>query len=296
MMSIRGLRRTGLVLPSCVWAVLCLLCIGSSARADDFQLGRRVIVVEAPEGFSRLTPDMGAAYDMLSLFEDDLNETLAVYVPTEEAIAARDGEIPSMDRYFLLKVNKTLKSQEVSDSDFAALKQVMQTSRDDMLRDLTRQFPDLMEGTQQKMSEALALEVTASVGAMVPVDWETSTKDTYGFAMFLSYDWQFGEDSLESVVAATSVFALVKNRVLFLYGYGEPTDMEWTQAATVDWAASVQESNQSARASRPASSRAPGGAPSSRSPTLSAPAAGTILGLVVLIGVVGWKLSRSGQA
>ena len=101
-----------------------LLVTSIFARADTFEVGGKIIVVPVPQGFFQVTEDMAALKSFADSFVDPANDTLAYYILESDVPAAMAGEIPPLDRYFILKVNKGMRNLTVGKNDFAEFKKI----------------------------------------------------------------------------------------------------------------------------------------------------------------------------
>ena len=104
-------------------AILSVILLAASAQAaDNFTINGRDIIVPAPQGFVRVTEDMTAVMRFVQQMADPMNDTLAYYIMESDVPAAMAGEIPSLERTFILKVNKQLRNMTVGKNDFSLLK------------------------------------------------------------------------------------------------------------------------------------------------------------------------------
>ena len=109
-----------------LFCTLALLMAATSmfARADTFEVGGKTIVVPVPQGFVRVTEDMTAVNRLCeqAAAADSANDTLASYILESGVPTAMAGEIPPLERTFILKVNRQLQNLTVGKNDFAEFK------------------------------------------------------------------------------------------------------------------------------------------------------------------------------
>ena len=126
-----------------------LLVTSISARADTFEVGEKTIIVPVPQGFFRVAEDhMAALKSFTDSFVDPANDTLAYYILESDVPAAMAGEIPLLDRYFILKVNKQVRNLTVGKNDFAEFKKLIR-----------EQNKALLEGATSRARESLRKRV-----------------------------------------------------------------------------------------------------------------------------------------
>ncbi len=103
---------------------LLLLFIAGFANAEIFSVGGKDLEIPSPKGFALVTQEMDAVYRLSLQMADPLNDQLAYYIAESDVPVAMSGEIPSLEHYYILKVNKKLKNMVVSSKDFAELKSI----------------------------------------------------------------------------------------------------------------------------------------------------------------------------
>ena len=116
----------------CILALLLAVSL-NTARADTFEIGGQTIVVPVPQGFVRVTEDM-TFINLLceqQMAADPANDTLACYMPEADVPTAMAGEIPTMERYFLLKVGKQTQNLTVGKNEFAEYKKTIRQQSDE---------------------------------------------------------------------------------------------------------------------------------------------------------------------
>ena len=102
--------------------VFWLVSITGLAYADVFNIEGKKINIPAPQGFSIVTQQMDAVYRMSIKINDPGNDQLAYYISDSEIQTAMEGKLPTLERYFILKVNKELKNMIIGTKEFEELK------------------------------------------------------------------------------------------------------------------------------------------------------------------------------
>ena len=230
-----------------IWLALLITIFSTASRADTFEVGGEMIVVPAPRGFVRVTENMTALHHWLQQVatSDVWNETLANYVPESVIPAAMAGDVPEMERYFILKVNKKLKDVTVGETYFAEFKRVARLANmENMLRKGKRKMREGMRKMSEGMSRESSVDVDFEIGETVGLDPHYEDEDEIAHSMFSNYGATVGREKKESwIVAATMTNLNVSGRLLFLYSYGSEGDLEWTRAVSKDWAARIAARN-----------------------------------------------------
>lgn len=215
----------------------------STALADTFTFNGKEITVPVPEGFVRITDEMTGVSKLVEHMADPMNDTLAYYIAEADVPVAMTGEIPDLDRTFLLKVNKQLRNQVVGKDDFSQIKEMAKTQNQVILENVKAQLPDLMQDMSQGVSQEFDVDFALNISQMVPFEPHYEAENAMAYSMYVNIGVTEGDETEERVISATSTFLNASGVVLFLYGYAPQADLEWTRDASMSWAESVMASN-----------------------------------------------------
>ena len=136
-----------------ILSTILLLFPAALANAEIFVVGGKALEIPSPKGFSQVTQEMDAVYRMSKQIADPVNDQLAYYIAESDVPVAIAGEIPSLERYYVLKVNKQLLDPVVGSKDFAELKSLTKRQNREILKSAETQLPGLMEETSKAISE-----------------------------------------------------------------------------------------------------------------------------------------------
>jgi len=218
--------------------------------ADTFTINGREIAVPAPQGFVRITDDMTAVKRVVQLMADPVNDTLAYYISESDVPAAMRGEVPSLDRTFILKVNKELRNMAVGQNNFSQFKEMTRNQNRTMFEEVESQVAEIMKNTSQGMSQAFDMDFAVSVSQVVPLEPHYETENALAFSMYVNYG-SAGTENEDEIVAGTATFLNASGVVLFLYGYAPENELQWTRDASMNWAENVMASNSQPPAKSP---------------------------------------------
>ena len=123
--------------------LLILLPLSTSLIDERFDIGGKEITIPTPDGYVRVTKEMDAVYRISMQMADPMNDLLAYYINVSDAPTALQGNIPLLERTFMLKVNKNLKGMLVGSRDFAELKNVTKRQNQEIFESLKSQIPNL---------------------------------------------------------------------------------------------------------------------------------------------------------
>lgn len=218
---------------------------------DTFTINGKEIAVPAPKGFVRITDDMTSVVKIVQQMADPMNDTLAYYIMESDVPAAIAGEIPSLERTFILKVNKQLRNMTVGKNDFSQLKNITKSQNQQMFEDVKAQIPEHMKNMSQGMSQEFNVDFAMNISQMVPLEPHYEAENALASSMYINYGVSAGDENIEEIVSATSTFLNASGTVLFLYGYAPKDELEWTRSASMSWAESVMASNSQPPAKSP---------------------------------------------
>ena len=225
-------------------AILSVILLAASAQAaDTFNINGKDIIVPAPKGFVRVTDEMIVVKRLVQQMQDPVNDTLAYYISESAVPAAMAGEIPEVDRWFSLKINKQLRNMTVGNNDFSRLKEAMKGQNQKMFEEVKAQIPEHMNKMSQGVSQEFDMEFAMSISQMVPLDPHYESDNAWGFSMYLKNEVTVGSEKKNTIISATSTFLNTSGAVLFLYGYGPQNQLEWTRSASMKWAENVMTNN-----------------------------------------------------
>lgn len=223
---------------------LCALVLSAvSARCDVFVVGGRPIEVPSPEGYVRVTEAMTQVKRLTDQMADPLNDTLAFYIPKEIESVALAGELPTLDRYFILKVNKKLRNHTMSREEFATLKSSIKHQNKQIIEEVRGQLPGYLEKVEQNVGKEFDVNVALKISKMLPLDPHWEVDDAMAYSMFINVGMTLDGATTDSVLVTTATFVNPTGSLLFLYAYGDKDALEWTRSASSAWAEQVMGKN-----------------------------------------------------
>lgn len=224
-------------------AVLCAL-LPACAFAGLIQVGTTSIEVPVPHGYARVVPEMEELNTLAQKFTPPTNTSLAIFIHEEAVPGALAGDTPDLSRRFSVQVMNKLITRNVGASDFMALKQSIKASNEKTYEAVKQQLPGLLKQASTDLSQYYDTTFLMKVGGLVPLP--VHHEDAYSIASSTvaryEYDYGGGDKELD-IVAGTNTILHVNGRVIFLYAYGRKEDLEWTRAASKEWAKAIVAAN-----------------------------------------------------
>jgi len=232
-------------------ALLLLPLSLSVMAADSFTINGNEITVPPPKGFVRITDDMTAVKRIVQKMADPVNDTLAYYISESDVPTSMVGDVPILERTFILKVNKQLRSMTTGKDDFSQLKEMVVSQNQQILEEVKSQMPEHMKSMSQGFSREFDVDFALTLSQMIPLEPHHQSENALAYSMYINYGVAVNDESEDVIVAATATFLNTSGVVLFLYSYASQDDLEWTRNASKDWAESVMESNDQPPAKSP---------------------------------------------
>ncbi|MEP4077071.1 hypothetical protein [Haloferula sp.] len=199
--------------------------------AKTVDVGGRTLEIPAPEGFVELTEDMSALYAATKKIVDSDNDTLAYYIPSEMADAAKAGEFVPAVKYFVLKAQGNTKFVTMGNSEFASLAAGVKSANQMVTDELKMVLGDSFD-------PAAVVELKGI--AVLPPHRETET--TLANSMLIRQT-ALGGKGEGQVMSATKTYANIGGKVMLLAAYGAEQDSEWTRTAVGAWTDAVLAGN-----------------------------------------------------
>ena len=210
---------------------------------ESYDIGGTEIAIPTPDQYVQVTKRMDAVNRLHSHMSDPMNDLLASYIPQSEVAIAMKGELPVLEKGFVLKVNKNLKSVVVNSRDFAEFKSVTKSQNKEIYQSIKSKLPNILKKNSQGISKEFNVDVALEISQIIPLDPHYEADNTLSYSMYIIYKVSEGLQEQEYITSATATAINVSGKILFLYCYGAQKDLEWTQNASRAWSDKVIASN-----------------------------------------------------
>ena len=266
-------------------AGLVLAALLAAASAEDINVGGQRNEIPPPRGYTKLLPTMAPYYETMQAYVAPTNIRYVTLIDDAAATKLAGGEFAELIRYMTIETEKGISARTVSSAMFNELRDVLGAQIDDIMAQVNELMPGMIDKGNALLSESLDLDVNLSVGELVPLPEMINSDSVTGYSMYMSVAANVGGEANDAqVVSATMLAVHVKERVLFLYVYGDEADVAWTRSTASQWADAIRAANPAAGDAGAASAvDAPGGFDWGR--VVSMAIIGAVIGgLIVLIG------------
>lgn len=220
----------------------CLIALSANASETTIDVGGRSIDIPTPDGFTVVSAEKGSAFEVMDAYLSQQNERFLRLVPHETAIAAEESGTAVLLRFAYVEVAKNFVRYELSADDFEKVReQIVGPEAVDYEESLEeaggfgsgdKKAGDLMEKTIET-----ELDGTRSYRA------HFNSKDAVANSMSMTTNTTMDRETYTTETVMTTTLARVNGRLLFLYVYGEATDLEWSRQVSRGWTESIIAAN-----------------------------------------------------
>lgn len=171
-----------------ILSIILILILTESVFADTFSVGGKQLDIPSPQGFLRVTEKMDAVYRISLQMVDPMNDQLAYYIEESDAPVAMAGEMPPLERYFILKVNKKFKNMVISSKDFAKIKSITKQKNKEILRSAESKISGLMDKTSEGISNEFDVNLALQLSKVVPLAPHHETDNSMAYSIYIKYE------------------------------------------------------------------------------------------------------------
>jgi hypothetical protein len=177
-------------------------------------------------------------------------------ITANDAEALLRGQDIELERYINVESENGISATSVSSAQFTDFRSILQSQIDNMYATVEKQLPELVSKGNHELSEEFDADLAVELGGLVPLPIHLDTDSAMANSMFMTVGATVdGENIGADIVAATTLFLHVKDKVLFLYVYGQESELEWTRQAAERWATDILAANPSSAAEQRAVER-----------------------------------------
>ncbi len=221
-----------------------LLVALANGWAADISVGGVSVAVPNPHGFSPVTEKMVAVNDQLILFVPPTSEQLLAFIPDVDVPAALRGEIPQMERRFVVQTLRGIVSLFLSGTEFQELKAVAKSQNAKIIENAERKLPGITQEINKGISDKYDVDLAFSVSQILPMPVHEESDRTLAYSAFVRFEMNDEFGNLTSNVAVvTATFVHVRGKLLLLFAYAEESGLEWSKETSRQWADSIVAAN-----------------------------------------------------
>ncbi len=114
----------------------------------------------------------------------------------------------------------------------------------EIIKKVEAQMPELIGKINEGVSKDFNVDLALKMSQMLPLPVHEESARSMSYSTYVQLTGNPELGITEPVVTvATTTFVLVKDKVIFLYAYGPEDQLEWSRAASKDWAAKLFAAN-----------------------------------------------------
>lgn len=221
-----------------------LLLFSCSSWAAPVMVGNTSIEIPTPPGHARVIPEMTAVTEMSRMATAPGNLSLALFIPEDEVVSALSGEVPPMVRRYWVQTSKPAAARTFAPEHFAQMRVAMRAQQEAVAERLRAEIPGMANPAFGEISEKFHPDVLMRMGGVVTLPMHHEDANSIHVSMISRLEHK-ARDGSSSAVIVPSTYAIVnvKNRIVFLYVYGDKDDLAWTREQAKRWVRAVVAAN-----------------------------------------------------
>lgn len=216
----------------------------AAQAAVPVRVGAVNVMIPNPDGYVAITQQMTEVTKIFSQFVPPSNELLTAFIPESAKQIANEGNVPHMDRDFIVEVARANINNSVSNDDFEQMKKIIQNSSLELTRRVEEKFPSIFTREDINLAQKYDLYLANATVKMIPLPIHYHTDDSFAFSLFIKYDTKHVSNTKTPTIgAATATFVHIKDKVIFLYCYSPVSDLSWSRQASERWVRAIIAAN-----------------------------------------------------
>jgi hypothetical protein len=225
----------------------CLLLVFlRPVAATTITVGATEIEIPNPPGFSAITPQMAALYEVQKHFVAPTNVQFLGFIPEKDVLVALKDEISELERRFTVQTAKALVNQPITRANFDEFKNFIKTQNDEILKKVEAAAGKLVGKINEDITRQYDIDLALSFSQMIPLPVHAETERWMAYSAFVKYNTNDeAGNPVPFVVATTLTFVHIKGKVLFLYSYAQESGLDWSRSTSKQWAEAVVKANPS---------------------------------------------------
>ncbi|MBB3048868.1 hypothetical protein FHR99_003142 [Litorivivens lipolytica] len=235
--------------PRAPFVTLAMIVLGlfGQAHAEEenvtVQVGEKRIEIATPPGYFQVTPNMQPLYRFATIMVAESNRFLTYFVPEKHKEAVVSGEMPVMERWYAVQTLAGYEDRKILPEHLQASARFLREHYADAYAKIQPDMDANMVKVSGELSQDSGVDVSVSMNGMEFYPAHEESDSHFSHSMMNSYDMAIESGTKETKVAATVTTALINDRMVFMYVYGEESGLEWTRSAASEWVASTFKAN-----------------------------------------------------
>jgi len=227
------------ILPCKFIFVALLLCAFTPLQAGEIlvKVGNETIEFSEPKGFHEVTRISEQQKSIFESFTPPDQRLLGVFFTEDDIGRVLKNEAPMLQRYVILKVLRKREKTGINEIDFGRLKIYAKDNFDATGNSLSARLAEQFSKSSNDLSELNGVIQQINVDQIVPLGYFSETDHSLSSATFGRYTYSNSEAQGSYVLAFSSTFVYLQNKMLNLdiYSqYSNASDIEWLREFTIE--------------------------------------------------------------
>ncbi|MCA1578291.1 MAG: hypothetical protein LC794_13115 [Acidobacteria bacterium] len=217
-----------------------------NTSSSSVQLGNKVIVIPAPEGYEEATAQFKQIKDRFSATEAPENDMLLVHLPLTDCELLRQGSNATYVQYTKISVLRAARSLNVTSAIMTLAVEELRKSAPAFLDPNSPELQKIQRQVSRGLSQADAKETKVDFGKPVMLGEFNVKPDLFSMLLLLTVKGTVGGVAVTTPMLLSVSYVRVKERLIFVYAYRKfdsKVDVEPLKLFTEKWTGSIIAAN-----------------------------------------------------
>jgi hypothetical protein len=214
--------------------------------SSSVQLGDKVIVIPAPEGYEEASTQFKQIKDRFSATEAPENDMLLVHLPLTDCELLRQGSNATYAQYTKISVLRAARALNVTSAMMTQAVEGLRKSAPTFLDPNSPELQRMERHVSRRLSQADAKETKIDFGKPVMLGEFNVKPDLFSMLLLVTIKGSSGGVEVTRPMLLSVSYARVKERLIFVYAYRKfdsKVDVEPLKLFTEKWTASIIAAN-----------------------------------------------------
>ncbi len=216
-------------------------CLGVEVFVENTSIS-----LPQPPGFVSLEGVSSETYGMMQDLTPETNRLLAGFITKNDAKSLLQGGEAKLKEYFLVQTFQKLEDKTFTLSEFGQFRKSIRKDQESAVSLNQEKIDELTKYGSDKLSDRFDADISFGISGVIPLGVSSETAHAIAVSSLSKYEESINGKKSDRLIAGTTVFQLVKGKLLYLYVYKDyvkDADIEWTKDIAVTWSSQIIESN-----------------------------------------------------
>jgi hypothetical protein len=216
-------------------------CFGVEVYVENTRIS-----LPQPPGFVSLEGVSSETYGMMQDLTPETNRLLAGFITKKDAKSLLQGGEAELKEYFLVQTFQKLEEKTFTLSEFGQFRKTIRKDQESAVMLNQEKIDALTKYGSEKLSNRFDADISFGISGVIPLGVSSETAHSIAVSSLSKYEESINGEKSERLIAGTTVFQLVKGKLLYLYiyrDYNKDVDIDWTKDIAVTWGSLIIEAN-----------------------------------------------------